>query len=333
MSSLVPRRFTTRRPAGGLLVALAVGAAVVVGMLDVVPVRSQALTLEALRTGSTISLDDPWTSVWSTAQSQDVPLSAQNISFPFGGGTVDALTVRALHDEERLYILLEWEDAEPNDAVNGFEHFSDAAAVQFPAAGLGEVPPFTMGGPGQPVNIWQWKAVRQADLADGFSTLQDRYPDTYTDGYQNGDDPLYKPALFLGNPVAQRDLDTPIENLVAESFGTLTSDAVQDVQGVGVWQDGRWRALFVRQFEPADTGLARFAEGETTSVAFAVWDGAADDRNGQKSIAPFIDLTVGTADAGSSFGGTQLVIVLLAALGILGLGGFVFAANRSGRGA
>ncbi len=81
-----------------------------------------------------------------------------------------------------------------------------------------------------------------------------------------------------------------MENLVAEGFGTLTTAEVQDVEGAGSWDNGQWRVLFIRDFEPADPELASFDVGETTSVAFAVWNGNQGDRNGQKSIAPFIEL-------------------------------------------
>src|SRR5690606_34813269 len=106
-------------------------------------------------------------------------------------------------------------DGEPNDAVNGHEEFSDAAAVQFPAAAADALPPFTMGGTGTPVNIWQWKAVWQADIEGGFTTSRDRYPNTYVDDAPDADDPLYRPAAYVGNPLAQRDHDSPVENLIA----------------------------------------------------------------------------------------------------------------------
>ncbi len=331
--SLRPSR--SRRISGGmaLLIALAVGVAG--GMLRIVPVESQALMLEALRAPASVPVDEPWAPVWDGAPRQDVPLSAQNIAPPFGGGIVQTLTARALHDGERLYFLLEWADAAPNDTVNGVEEFADAAAVQFPGDASKPTPPFTMGGPDAPVNIWQWKAVWQADIERGFATTQDRYPNTYADLYPNGDDPLYKPALYVGNPLAQRDHDSPIESVIAGGFGTLTHADVQDVTGAGEWRDGRWRALFVRQFEPAAAGLAGFAEGETTNVAFAVWDGGSGDRNGQKSIAPFIELTIGggeaSAVAAGEGGGSTLLIVIVLAIVAVAVGVYLYTVRQQSR--
>jgi complex iron-sulfur molybdoenzyme family reductase subunit gamma len=323
------------RPSGASAVLAALAVAVAVAALNVMPVESQSLRLEALEASAAVPLDDPWDAVWDGAPSQEVPLSAQAIAPPFGGGTIEALTARALHDGQRLYILLEWADDEVDDAVNGFEEFSDAAAVQFPAASADSLPPFTMGGRGAPVNIWQWKAVWQADIEGGFATSQTRYPNTYVDEYPNADDPLYKPAAHVGNPLAQREHDSAVENLIAEGFGTLTNADVQDIDGSGEWREGRWRALFARALEPADESQAGFEVGLASNVAFAVWDGSSGERDGVKSIAQFIELAVGEgaapaagAEDGDGFGGAQVVIVVVIALAALAATAAVFIAQR-----
>ena len=104
------------------------------------------------------------------------------------------------------------------------------------------------------------------------------------------------------------------------------------MSGSGAWREGRWRALFVREMEPANDEQARFAPGETTNVAFAVWDGAAGDRNGQKSIAPFIELTVGPGEAvagADGFGGAQLLIAIVIGVSLLvGIAAFVYAQRQ-----
>lgn len=301
-----------RPTTGGMAVAIAVTVGLLAGLFEVIPVASQAVTLHANAISASIDEADPWSSVWDNAPAQVVPLSTQNIAPPFGGGTVDTLTVRALHDGQRLFVLLEWADAEPSETVNSAHAFADAAAVQFPANTAGSVPPFTMGGASAPVNIWQWKALWQADIANGFSTMQTRYPNTAVDFYPEGT--LYQPALHVGNPLSSRTHTSPVENLVAEGFGTLTTAEVQDVAGAGAWRDGTWRALFARDMQSVDDGLAEFAPGQSTSIAFAVWNGGDGDRNGQKSIAPWIDLDlggVGTAAASSEDGGADGMLLLL----------------------
>jgi len=280
---VLPSRLSSRTT-----LVVAVAAAVVLGALGLFPVRSQTLSLEAPRATGPVPIDDPWASSWDLAPTLRVPLSAQNIAPPFGGGSIRGVTAWAQHDSERVYFLLEWSDDLPNSSVAGNLDFTDAAALQFPLSE--NVTPFTMGGPDLPVNIWQWKAVWQADIESGFETASDRWPDTLVDDYQHPDDPLYRPAEGLGNLNAQRDRTTPIEDLIAQGFGTLTTAELQQVEGAGEWRDGLWRVIFARPLSSADPQLAGFGAGTSTPVAFAVWDGGAGDRNGQKSIAQFIDV-------------------------------------------
>lgn len=266
----------------------AITAAVLLGVLGLVPVRSQPLSLEAPRATDSVPIDDPWASSWDTVPSLRVPLSAQNIAPPFGGGSIRGVTARAQHDSERVYFLLEWGDTQPDASVAGNLDFTDASALQFPISA--DATPYTMGGPDLPVNIWQWKAVWQSDLEDGFETGADRWPNTFVDDYQQADDPLYRPAEGLGNLNAQRDRTTPIEDLIAEGFGTLTTADTQQVEGAGEWRDGTWRVVFARPLDSGDPHLTTFSAETTTPVAFAVWDGGSDDRNGQKSIAQFVEV-------------------------------------------
>ncbi len=324
-----------RRRVGGVAVGItAIAVAAVIGLVGVAPVRSQLPVLEAAHTSATVPVDDAWAPVWVDAPLLDVALSAQDISFPFGGGTVDTVRVRSLFDDERIYISMEWSDAGADDAVNGAEEYSDAAAVQFPAEHRA-TPPWTMGSERHAVNIWQWKAVWQSDIEQGFSTSADRYPNTFVDGYPNAGDPLFNPAAHVGNPVAQRSHVSPIENIIARGFGTVTTADVQDVTGSAEWREGRWRLVFSRALTPPAEGLAVFQPNTTTLAAFAVWDGASGDRNGQKSVAQFIELDIGPVERLGSPGaaargshGEVIGLLLVSAAALLGT---VLLARRSSR--
>ena len=287
-------KFRRSLPGPNVTVPVVVVLALVGGVFGLVPVKSQAPRLEAASVAAPIAEDDPWSSVWDEANSRQVSLSAQELVPPFGGGGVGSLTVRALHAESRLFLLLEWADDEVDDAVNSSTLFADAAAVQFPSV-EGTNPPYTMGSTDLPVSIWQWKALWQKDIDEGFASSV--YPNTAVDVYPGADDSLYNPAQHTGNQLALSDHFSPVESLVAQGFGTLTPASAQDVAGAGQWRDGVWRALFVRDFEGADG--PGFAAGETTLIAFAVWDGAQGDRNGQKSITQFIELGI-TDDAAAA---------------------------------
>ncbi|MEE9298764.1 MAG: ethylbenzene dehydrogenase-related protein [Acidimicrobiia bacterium] len=306
-----------------ITVVAVVALALVGGVFGLIPVKSQAPRLEATPASAPVLEDDPWSAVWDGANSRQVSLSAQELVPPFGGGAVGSLTVRALHADFRLFLLLEWADDEVDDAVNGSTLFADAAAVQFPSV-EGSNPPYTMGSTDLPVSIWQWKAVWQKDIDDGFASSP--YPNTAVDTYPGADEAIFNPAQNVGNPLASSDHPSPVESLVAEGFGTLTPASAQDVAGVGHWRDGKWRALFARDFETTADGPS-FAVDQTTLVAFAVWDGAEGDRNGQKSIAQFIELDI-TDEAAASlpvprpgvdggFWGTALLVAVALAVLLL----------------
>jgi hypothetical protein len=64
-------------------------------------------------------------------------------------------------------------------------------------------------------------------------------------------------------------------------------------------------------------------------VAFAVWEGGSDDRNGQKSIAPFIELSLSGDEAGSGFGSAQVLVLALIAVGIAVLAAYATLGRRS----
>ena len=104
---------------GAWAFVFAAAVAIVGGVVSPVPVRSQVPRLDATPAPTAIPNDDPWSAVWEGAPSRQVLLSAQQITPPFGGGGVASLTVRALHDNGRVFILLEWYDDDVDDAVNG----------------------------------------------------------------------------------------------------------------------------------------------------------------------------------------------------------------------
>jgi DMSO reductase family type II enzyme heme b subunit len=57
------------------------------------------------------------------------------------------------------------------------------------------------------------------------------------------------------------------------------------VSGKGVWRDGSWSVVFVRELKSKDLDDVKFAIGKSTPVAFAIWDGQNRDRNGRKVVS------------------------------------------------
>jgi len=154
------------------------------------------------------------------------------------------------------------------------------------------------------VAIWHWKAAWQQDVA-GWRDIETAYPQAAVDwyagqrDYQHGapfevseaktaaQDPLFLSGWGAENPLSNPHRTSTAEEAMAKGLGSLTSQppALQRVQANGVWQDGRWQVVLRRPLTPKDEGDLPLRPGQPVSVAFAVWDGHAADRNGQKNVS------------------------------------------------
>jgi len=247
-------------------------------------------------------LGDPRHDAWGRVQSVSVslrPIWQRRIAAP-------ALAVRAVTFDGRVAIALDWPDAKADLHGGSVHRFADAAAVMF---SLSDDPPaLAMGqrgqGPANPkpdlVNLWHWRADRQlnADTNRLHDVVGDDAPaGSFADLYlfKTGDrtagpitehDSTYVPAWNVNNPKANPAL---LRRSVLESnawgFGTLTLQSGKDqaVDARAVWVDGRWRVVMVRSLAANDEGdVALDGRSTPAPVAFAVWDGAAGDRDGTK---------------------------------------------------
>ena len=294
---------------------------------------SQAMTLRAMRLPEQPPLDPDW-STWTKLSSIDVPITAQNLTYPMGGGSIPSVKLQAAHYDRVLYIRAAWKDATEDGAAVNVNTFSDAVAVMFPAKSAVNIPSFCMGQANAGVNIWQWRADSQAGGPDALTKTL--HPNALSDGVPAllADDPVYQPARALNNPVAMFGT-TPVQNLVAQAFGTITLASDQSVNGQGVWRDGEWSVVFARPFDGADPGQASFTSSVATNLAVAVWNGSQGDRGGQKTVSQFVTLSMSNAvlkpyegqDWGSIGlalmlgGGGVLIVLALISLVTLGFGG------------
>jgi hypothetical protein len=307
-------RFYPQGRAAGIGIVLAAAAvALATGVLGVMPASSQVQVIEVRSSGS-VADNDPFAKFWNDIDPVDVALSAQNVTKPMGGGTVATIKIRAVHDDTNLYIVEEWADRTQDTAIDTTTSYSDAAAVEFPAAGATRIPAFCMGDPAAGVDIWQWKAVWQSDIERGFAWNRARYSNMQVDYYPQPDDPAFETGLGAGNPLAKREHDSAVERLVAANFGTLTHADVQDVAGVGRWRDGKWRVLFIRPLQTT-ADEPGFKAGTKTNAAFAVWNGSAGQRDGIKSVSQFVDLSISGETIPASSDSFPAAMAAFAAIG------------------
>ncbi len=312
------RRWSGRRASVGV-VAVAAAAAATLQILGANPAASQATTITARQAYEKPSLD-PGAAVWKDAPALDVPLAAQQTSYPFGGGTIPSVSAKALHFGARLYVRVEWNDSTRDDSIASVDRFADAAAIEFPAVAGSTVPSVCMGQADGGVNIWQWRADREST---DTRWPKSAHPDAYVDEVQPFGELNY-PAKAVGNPVALRS--RAAQDLVATGFSTLTPASRQTVGGhgkySGVAAGGRWSVVFERPFAAADPMHPTFAAGQTTDIAFAVWDGSRGERNGIKSVSQFVKLNISNTaqKAPPSAAWWLLGIPAAAAVGAFGIG-------------
>lgn len=251
---------------------------------------------------------DPNDPAWADADVLEVPLAPQAVVKPrrYEAG-VKALTVRAAYSGDRLSLLVEWRDAERNAMEGGAQAFRDAVAVEFPADPAKGTPFFGMGEAERPVTIYQWKADWEAGAA---RDVDERYPHMAVDWYpftgrganeiaegadygKQESDKVFHPSWWAGNPLGDPAMQakTTVEKLTAYGFGTLAPAPPdkQDGRAKAAWKDGVWRMVLV---VPRAQEKFLFEPGKTLPVAFAAWNGAKEERGGEKSVSTWYFLSL-----------------------------------------
>ena len=248
--------------------------------------------------------------------------------------SVKYVFAKAATNGKEIAIHLEWNDPTRNDIMLQSQQYKDQAAVMFPVKSGGDEPPFTMGGDGERVNIWQWKATWDKEGAgrndnSAMSDMEDQYDNMVMgsgsyymyepDGKLSGLDTAHKSGTKSGSSanrgagdISKRSSNidfgmgknegvfnsgratgnilsdasmrsSAVEDLNAEGFSTLTTQAQQDVQGQGNWRNNRWSVVFKRSLSSGDSNDTQFS-GSKTPMAIAIWDGQNKERNGQKAV-------------------------------------------------
>lgn len=309
--------------------------------------QAQPQLISVYRAGP-LPLADPLSPEWDAAPVLSVPLIPQaGIAPSLPAVTVPSVNVQSLNDGQNIVFRLTWNDATPNRHATLTNEFRDAAALQFSVSK--DLPAVCMGAAGQLVNLWHWKADWQSDLDEGFRDVVDAYPNFWLDYYPLvvGQPPYRLPTDFnspaaqaylvgwtVGNLFSEPARVTPVEDLSALGYGTVESQAKQDVLGRGVWENGQWRVVFSRALASADTDDAQFAPGQTASLAFAVWDGADQQVGARKQLSTWTTMLIASTQPETPAPATlfglpyPVAIAGLIALGLVIVGGVVVILRR-----
>lgn len=217
------------------------------------------------------SPDDP---TWSKIAPMTLPLSGQVITRPvWPEPTARALVVRSVHNGTDIAFLLEWQDNTKNDRLTPGT-FRDGVAIGLP---LGDAPAFfCMGQLDHYINIWHWKADWQSDI--------DRRAARQSEKKEGG---------VRTFEVIPRRVSS-VEDLIGGGFSTLTTKEKQGrVQGKAYWKDGVWHVVMRRPLASEEQeNEAKLIPGRVQTISFAVWNGENKERNGQKAVAPWFQLSI-----------------------------------------
>jgi hypothetical protein len=250
--------------------------ALILGGLGIPIVSSEGMIIRAQAVSGDIPMapDDP---LWQKIPPMTLPLSGQIITRPvWPEPTARALAVRAVHNGTDIAFLLEWQDNTKNDRLTPGT-FRDGVALGLP---LGDAPAFfCMGQLDHYINIWHWKADWQSDI--DRRAVRSTEKDKAVSG---------EPRRFEVIPRRA----SSVEDLIGGGFSTLTTKEKQGrVQGKATWKDGMWRVVMRRPLSNEEQeNEAKLIPGRMQAVSFAVWNGENKERNGQKAIAPWFQLSL-----------------------------------------
>ena len=312
---------------------------------------ANAATIQALKVSGNIP-GDPTDPFWSNygplkgkfnGQNQVVvDMEPQMITNPmWPAPSTKYVFVKAVNNGKEIAVRLEWLDPTRNDIMVRSQQYKDQAAIMFPVNQSGEEPPFTMGGDGERVNIWQWKATWDKEGAGsagnaGMQDLEDHYDNmalgsggyymyepgsktsnmapingtpgtkeawrknqgvqditkrsSHLDWGMGKNEGAWNAGRYTGNILSDASLrKSAVEDLNAEGFSTLTTQAHQDVDGEGNWNNNRWVVVYKRSLTNGDSNDTQFT-GSKTPIAIAIWNGQNKERNGQKAVTQWNEL-------------------------------------------
>jgi len=287
-------------------IIFALVAAFVLGMA----MTAGAATIKAVKVKGAIPVD-PSSLFWSERYGPTalkhviIDMDPQMITNPmWPNPQTKYVFVKAATNGKEIAIHLEWTDPTRNDIMVRSQQYKDQAALMFPVNQSGEEPPFTysnmaMGSGG----YYMYEPDGSLKMASALKPGQSGSKDSrgkggvHDGGVQNignrgsmvdfgmgKNEGVYNPGRATHNILSDASMRrSPIEDLNAEGFSTLTTQANQDVDGKGNWSNNRWSVVFKRALTSKDSNDTQFSGGKAP-MAIAIWNGGNKERNGQKAV-------------------------------------------------
>ncbi|MBM3123498.1 MAG: hypothetical protein FJZ87_00325 [Chloroflexi bacterium] len=276
--------------------------------------QAQPQFISAYQDGD-LPVADPLSAAWDSVPVYTASVTPQSAIKPtLFQATISSIDVQSLNNGKDIVFRLVWTDETQDLHATKPDEFRDAAALQFSVQDLDAEQTqkiLCMGAAGQLTNLWHWKADWQYDVDEGFFDVVDAYPNFWLDHYPFvvGEPPFRLPTDFnsdsakryligwsAGNPLSDPARVTPVEDLNAYGFGTVTSQANQDLLGRGVWQDGKWYVVFSRSLTDNDAADIQFTTDRSFSIAFAAWDGSDQQVGARKQLSTWTTMLLETKE-------------------------------------
>ena len=214
-----------------------------------------------------LKLDDP---IWETVSPVSIRLNSLKSNKP---RTLNVLT-QSIRNKYHIAFRLQWDDSSADTAKIVDGKFFDEIALEFPLSSekIVKSPFYGMGERRKPVNLWHWRADYNQKAVEFKTIIADSN------------------VLRLVNVFKE----SPVEELNSRGFRRLTVQSLEDQQlmGRGKWQNGRWKIIFRRNLFTQSLLDVQFKAGESTTIAFAVWDGANRDKSSRKLVSYWKTLKV-----------------------------------------
>jgi DMSO reductase family type II enzyme heme b subunit len=226
--------------------------------------------------------------IWEDAELTEIPLAGQILVKPrLWNAAINSIIIRSLYNKDNIAFLLEWDDrTNKQDEV-----YSDAVAMQFPVKipeGL-KKPFFIMGDSSSKVYMLHWEAHHQSGLHSEI-----------------------KEQVVEGSKYLDWEGLVTVEESNAKGIMNykLQSPDNQEANGVGQWEDGRWRVLIKRALFSEDMNDTQFEKGKLIPFAVAVWDGSNNEYGGKKAVSSWYYITLVTPTPKSIYGYIAIAIIM-----------------------
>jgi DMSO reductase family type II enzyme heme b subunit len=256
------------------------------------------LTAEVVASHSNTVPLDPNDRAWDEVTEHAAKLILQDLVEPrLMEPSTAEVRVRAITNGSEIAFRLAWTDSTMDDLPQP-GRFIDGCAVQVPVAIEASVPAPQMGETNKSVEITFWRADWQASVDGRLDSITSIHPNASVDHYPFDAQSLEKgsraqeematrfsPATAAGNRRAG-PRESPVEDLIAQGPGTLSSAPPAGSNGRGVRSEAGWMVTIVRRL-PA--GLAPQVRSQ---IAFAVWEGSHNETGARKMRTGWIPLVM-----------------------------------------